>query len=55
MARHPPDPLRPLTETERQTLRHCSRSETAPAVEVIRKRKEGIVVVTDPDTEAKKD
>lgn len=36
MSRRKKDPLRALTETEQQTLLQCSRSQTAPAVEVTR-------------------
>ncbi len=36
MSRRKNDPLRPLTENERQTLQQVSRSQTAPAVAVVR-------------------
>ena len=36
MSRRKKDPLRILTDNEKLTLLHCSRSQTAPAVEVVR-------------------
>ena len=63
MSRHKKDPLRELTEPERQELIQLSRSRSSPAAEVIRAKlllavaagdDAGPVVVADPDAESKK-
>src|SRR5258708_38337643 len=36
MSRHKKDPLRPITDAERQALKQVSRSQVAPAVQVAR-------------------